>query len=96
MGKLKSQPLKLQNKLDDILWSLEMIKRQSQSEKGCTLKDTGSFIADGQVDDLIDMIKEHKKHKIQFMTEQDKISNKTEKSKEFDEYWNEKSMRKNE
>ena len=58
MGKLKSQPLKLQNKLDDILWSLEMIKRQSQSEKGCTLKDTGSFIADGQVDDLTTIVKE--------------------------------------
>ena len=58
MGKLKSQPLKLQNKLDDILWSLEMIKCQSQSEKGCTLKDTGSFIADGQVDDLTTIVKE--------------------------------------
>lgn len=30
------------------------------------------------------------------MAEQDKILNKAEKPKEFDEYWNEKSMRKNE
>ena len=58
MGKLKSQPLKLQNKLDDILWSLEMIKRQSRSEKGCTLKDTGGFIANGQIDDLTTIVKE--------------------------------------
>ena len=86
----------MRNKLESILWSLEMIKRASSRPDGCVIKDTGGFIKDGQIDDLIDMIKEHQKHKIQFMTEQDKNSNKTEKPKEFDEYWNEKSMRKNE
>jgi hypothetical protein len=86
----------MRNKPESILWSLEMIKRSSSRPDGCVIKDTGGFIKDGQIDDLIDMIKEHKKHKIQFMAEQDKISNKTEKPKEFDEYWNEKSMRKNE
>ena len=68
----------MRNKMKSILWSLEMIKRASSRPDGCVIKDTGGFIKDGQIDDLIDMIKEHKKHKIQFMTEQDKISNKTE------------------
>lgn len=48
-----NKPLKLQNRLDDILWSLDMIKRQSASDRGCVLKDTGGFIRDGQIDDLI-------------------------------------------
>lgn len=86
----------MRNNLESILWSLEMIKRASSRPDGCVIKDTGGFIKDGQIDDLIDMIKEHQKHKIQFTAEQDKIPNKTEKPKEFDEYWNEKSMRKNE
>ena len=68
----------MRNKPESILWSLEMIKRASRRPVGCVIKDTGGFIKDGQIDDLIDMIKEHKKHKIQFMTEQNKISNKTE------------------
>ena len=68
----------MRNKLENILWSLEMIKRASSRPDGCVIKDTGGFIKDGQIDDLIDMIKEHEKHKIQFMTEQDKIPNKTE------------------
>lgn len=50
---MNNNPLKLQNRLDDILWSLEMIKEQSHSKDGCTIKDTGGFIANGQVDDLI-------------------------------------------
>ena len=48
-----NKPLKLQNRLDDILWSLDMIKRQSASDRGCVLKDTGGFIRGGQIDDLI-------------------------------------------
>ena len=84
----------MRNKPESILWSLEMIKRSSSRPDGCVIKDTGGFIKDGQIDDLIDMIKERQKHKIQFMTEQDKILNKAEKPKEFDKYWNEKSMRK--
>lgn len=48
-----NKPLKLQNRLDDILWSLDMIKRQSASDRGCVLKDTSGFIRDGQIDDLI-------------------------------------------
>lgn len=50
---MNNKLLKLQNWLDDILWSLEMIKEQSHSKDGCNLKDTGGFIANGQVDDLI-------------------------------------------
>lgn len=50
---MNNKPLKLQNRLDDILWSLEMIKEQSHSKDGCTLKETGGFITNGQVDDLI-------------------------------------------
>ena len=73
----------MRNKPESILWSLEMIKRASSRPDGCVIKDTGGFIKDGQVDDLIDMIKELKKHE-------------TKKPKEFDEYWGEKSMRKNE
>ena len=84
----------MRNKPESILWSLEMIKRSSSRPDGCVIKDTGGFIKDGQIDDLIDIIKERQKHKIQFMTEQDKILNKAEKPKEFDKYWNEKSMRK--
>ena len=48
----------LSNKLEDLLWSLNMIKRSASSTKGCVLKDTGGFIADGQVDDLITLVKE--------------------------------------
>lgn len=48
----------MRNNLESILWSLKMIKRQSSSSKGCTLKDTGGFIANGQVDDLITIVKE--------------------------------------
>lgn len=48
----------LKNKLESLLWSLEMIKRSAGSEKGCALKDTGGFIHDGQVDDLITLVKE--------------------------------------
>lgn len=48
----------LKNKLDSLLWSLNMIKRASTTESGCVLKDTGGFIADGQVDDLITLVKE--------------------------------------
>lgn len=48
----------LNNKLEDLLWSLNMIKRSASSTKGCVLKDTGGFIADGQVDDLITLVKE--------------------------------------
>lgn len=48
----------LKNKLESLLWSLEMIKRSAGSEKGCVLKDTGGFIHDGQVDDLITLVKE--------------------------------------
>lgn len=44
---MNNKPLKLQNRLDDILWSLEMIKEQSHSKDGCNLKDTGGFIANG-------------------------------------------------
>ena len=50
---MNNKPLKLQNRLDDILWSLEMIKEQSHNKDGCNLKYTGGFIANGQVDDLI-------------------------------------------
>jgi hypothetical protein len=50
--------MQIKNKLEDLLWSLEMIKRQSSSSKGCTLKDTGGFIANGQADDLITIVKE--------------------------------------
>lgn len=64
--------------MESILWSLEMIKRASSRPDGCVIKDTGGFIQDGQIDDLIDMIKKHQKHKIQFTAEQNKISNKTE------------------
>ena len=67
----------MRNKPESILWSLEMIKRSSSRPDGCVIKDTGGFIKDGQIDDLIDMIKEHQKHKIQFTAEQNKISNKT-------------------
>ena len=83
----------MRNKPESILLSLEIIKRASSRPYGCVIKDTGGFIKDGQIDD---MIKEHQKHKIQFMTEQDKIPNKTEKPKDFEKYWSEKSMRKNE
>lgn len=86
----------MRNKPESILWSLEMIKRASSSPDGCVIKDTGGFIKDGQVDDLIDMIKELEKHKSKFTAEQNKVSNKSEKPKEFDKYWGEKSMRKNE
>ena len=86
----------MRNKMESILWSLEMIKRASSRPDGCVIKDTGGFIQDGQIDDLIDMIKEHQKHKIQFTAEQNKISNKTEKPKDLEKYWGEKSMRKNE
>ena len=48
----------LKNKLESLLWSLEMIKRSAGSERGCVLKDTGGFIHDGQVDDLITLVKE--------------------------------------
>ena len=48
----------LKNKLESLLWSLEMIKRSAGSEKGCVLKDTGGFIHDGQVYDLITLVKE--------------------------------------
>lgn len=48
----------LKNKLDSLLWSLNMIKRASSSEKGCVLKDTGGFIANGHIDDLIFLVKE--------------------------------------
>ena len=47
----------MRNKPESILWSLEMIKRASSRPDGCVIKDTGGFIKDGQVDDLIDMIK---------------------------------------
>ncbi len=50
---MNNKPFKLKNRLDDILWPLEMIKEQSHNKDGCTLKDTGGFIANGQVDDLI-------------------------------------------
>ena len=50
---MNNKSLKLQNRLDDILWSLEMIKEQSHSKDGCIIKNTGGFIANGQVDDLI-------------------------------------------
>ena len=86
----------MRNKPESILLSLEIIKRASSRPDGCVIKDTGGFIKDGQIDDLIDMIKVHQKHKIQFMAEQDKIPNKTEKPKDFEKYWSEKSMRKNE
>ena len=49
----KSRSLKLQNQLDDILWTLEAMKRHSKSPKGFTIKSTGGFIANGQIDDLI-------------------------------------------
>lgn len=48
----------LKNKLESLLWSLEMIKRSAGSKSGCVLKDTGGFIHDGQVDDLITLVKE--------------------------------------
>jgi hypothetical protein len=48
----------LNNKLESLLWSLEMIKRSAGSTKGCVIKDTGGFIADGQVDDLITLVNE--------------------------------------
>lgn len=48
----------LNNKLESLLWSLEMIKRSAGSTKGCVIKDAGGFIADGQVDDLITLVKE--------------------------------------
>lgn len=86
----------MRNKLESILWSLEMIKRASSRPDGCVIKDTGGFVKDGQVDDLIDMIKELEKHETKYTAEQNKVSNKSEKPKEFDEYWGEKSMRKNE
>lgn len=86
----------MRNKPESILWSLEMIKRASSRPDGCVIKDTGGFIKDGQVDDLIDMIKELEKHKSKFTAEQNKVSKKSEKPKEFDKYWGEKSMRKNE
>lgn len=86
----------MRNKLESILWSLEMIKRASSRPDGCVIKDTGGFVKDGQVDDLIDMIKELEKHETKFTAEQNKVSNESEKPKEFYEYWGEKSMRKNE
>ena len=48
----------LNNKLESLLWSLEMIKRSAGSAKGCVIKDTGGFVAEGQVDDLITLVKE--------------------------------------
>ena len=48
----------LNNKLESLLWSLNMIKRSAGSANGCVIKDTGGFIADGQVDDLITLVKE--------------------------------------
>ena len=62
----------MRNKLGSILWSLEMIKRASSRLDGCVIKDTGGFIKDGQIDDLMDMIKEYKKCKREFMAKQDK------------------------
>lgn len=50
--------MQIKNKLEDLLWSLEMIKRQANTHNGCTLKTTGGFIANGQVDDLITIVKE--------------------------------------
>ena len=86
----------MRNKLESILWSLEMIKRASSRPDGCVIKDTGGFIKDGQIDDLIDMIKELEKHETKFTVEQNNVLNKSEKPKEFDEYWGGKSMKKNE
>lgn len=86
----------MRNKPESILWSLEMIKRASSRPDGCVIKDTGGFIKDGQVDDLIDMIKELEKYETKFTAERNKVSNKTEKPKEFDKYWGGKSMKKNE
>ena len=86
----------MRNKPESILWSLEMIKRASSRPDGCVIKNTGGFVKDGQVDDLIDIIKELEKHETKFTAGQNNVSNKSEKPKEFDEYWGGKSMKKNE
>jgi hypothetical protein len=36
---------------------LEIIKRNAQGESGCTITKQGGFIADGYIDDLIEMCK---------------------------------------
>lgn len=82
----------MRNKPESILWSLKMIKRASESPKGCTLHSTGGFIADGQVDDLIELVESCIK------TDVAKVDDESFKksSRWFNNYWGEKSLKKNE
>lgn len=89
----------MNNRPEDILWSLEMIKRAANSPNGCTIKHTGGFIADGQIDDLIELISDCIKMKEQYKAQSggsESSEKEIKKLKIFNEYWSGKSMKKNE
>lgn len=91
----------MRNRPENVLWALESIKKSSQSSKGCTLYSTGGFIADGQIDDLIDLVNEQiKKDKRDYqpieVVEKSKVKTNKNKPRWFDSYWGEKGLKKNE
>lgn len=89
----------MKNKPEDILWSLEMIKKTANTPNGCTIKHTGGFIFDGQIDDLIELISDCIRMKEEYKSQSsDSESNEKEVRKQqiFNEYWGGKSMKKNE
>lgn len=89
----------MRNKPEDILWSLEMIKRAANTPNGCTIINTGGFIIDGQIDDLIEMISDCIKMKEQYnaqLANSGLDEKEMKKLKIFNEYWGGKSMKKNE
>lgn len=85
----------MRNKPEDLLWSLKMIKRASESHRGCIIRKTGGFIADGQVDDLIELV-EQQFGKSDITERVNKAISKEQKPVWFQKYWSEKGLKKNE
>lgn len=92
----------MRNRPENVLWALERIKEASQSPKGCTLYSTGGFIAEGHIDDLIDLVKEQIKkvsksyHPIKDVVAKSEVKAAKNKPRWFDSYWSEKGLKKNE
>ena len=89
----------MKNKPEDILWSIEMIKKTANTPNGCTIKHTGGFIFDGQIDDLIELISDCIRMKEEYKSQSgdsEPGEKEVRKQQIFNEYWGGKSMKKNE
>ena len=89
----------MKNKPEDILWSLEMIKKTANTPNGCTIKHTGGFIFDGQIDDLIELISDCIRMKEEYKSQSgdsEPSEKEVRKQQIFNEYWGGKKKKKNE